>query len=51
MPLRTCEDERYPDPPNLHNRDPDVATWVPDQTQPDGSPAASPPPVPEGFEG
>jgi phospholipase C len=49
MPLRTCEGELYPDPPNLHNRDPDVATWSPDQTQPDGSPAATPPPVPEGF--
>jgi phospholipase C len=47
MPLRTCQGERYPDPPNLHS--PAKVRWLPDQTQLDGSPAVSPPPTPEDF--
>jgi phospholipase C len=51
MPERTCPGEIFPEPPNVNNPDPDQAVWLADQTQPDGSPATSPPPVPRGYEG
>ena len=44
LPLRTCEGELFPEPPNINNPDPDSAVWMPDQTQPDGSPPEEPPP-------
>ena len=48
MPLRTCEGEVFPEPANINNPDTREPTWLPDQTQPDGSAAAEPPPAPEG---
>ena len=44
MPERQCRGEVFPPPPNINNPDPDSAVWLPDQTQPDGSPPKEPPP-------
>jgi phospholipase C len=51
MSERTCPGTVFPEPPNINNPDPDQAVWLPDQTRPNGDPAPTPPPVPEGFRG
>jgi hypothetical protein len=45
LPLRTtCPGDVFLGPDNLHNPTPEQPVWLPDQTGPDGSPPASPPP-------
>ncbi|MFM7718879.1 MAG: alkaline phosphatase family protein [Actinomycetota bacterium] len=45
MPLRSCP-PFPPDAPNISPKAPPDPVWLPDQTQPDGSPALSPAPAP-----